>query len=46
MRAQGRKAIDHMLERILPAKRARGAYIPTCDHGARPRITCAIGGGA
>jgi uroporphyrinogen decarboxylase len=31
--AQGRKAIDREVERILPAMRRRGGYIPTCDHG-------------
>lgn len=31
--AQGTPAIDRHLERILPAMRARGGYIPTCDHG-------------
>jgi len=30
--AQGKKAIDRMVERILPPMRARGGYIPTCDH--------------
>jgi hypothetical protein len=30
--ARGRRAIDGMVERILPAMRARGGYIPTCDH--------------
>jgi uroporphyrinogen decarboxylase len=25
--------IDRMVERILPAMRAAGGYIPTCDHG-------------
>ena len=31
--ALGRKAIDAMCERIIPAMRAAGGYIPTCDHG-------------
>ena len=30
--------IDRMLERILPAMRARGGYIPTCDHGVPPEV--------
>lgn len=30
--ARGRRAIDEMVERILPAMRARGGYIPCCDH--------------
>ena len=25
-------------ERILPAMRARGGYIPTCDHGVPPEV--------
>ena len=31
--AAGKDAIDRHLERILPVMRARGGYIPTCDHG-------------
>ena len=31
--ASGRDAIDRMVERILPAMRQRGGYIPCCDHG-------------
>lgn len=30
--AQGRDAIDRMLDRIIPAMRRRGGYIPCCDH--------------
>lgn len=30
--AQDKQAIDRMVERIVPAMRARGGYIPTCDH--------------
>ncbi|NLG50802.1 MAG: hypothetical protein GX552_11900 [Chloroflexi bacterium] len=36
--AEGRAAIDAMLERILPAMRARGGYIPTCDHGVPAEV--------
>ncbi len=36
--AQGREAIDRMVERILPAMRARGGYIPTCDHGVPEEV--------
>ncbi len=36
--AQGRGAIDAMLERIIPAMRARGGYIPTCDHGVPTEV--------
>ena len=37
--AQGRQAIDRHLERILPAMRARGGYIPTCDHGVPEEVS-------
>lgn len=30
--------IDRMCERILPAMRERGGYIPTCDHGVPPEV--------
>jgi len=36
--ASGRKAIDEMLERILPAMRKRGGYIPCCDHGVPAEV--------
>jgi uroporphyrinogen decarboxylase len=36
--AQGRAAIDQMLERIIPTMRARGGYIPTCDHGVPAEV--------
>jgi len=36
--AQGRAAIDDMLERIIPVMRARGGYIPTCDHGVPAEV--------
>lgn len=39
--ARGPAAIDAMLERILPAMRARGGYIPTCDHGVPAEVTLA-----
>ena len=31
--ALGPKAIDEMIDRILPVMKARGGYTPTCDHG-------------
>lgn len=34
----GRLAIDRHLERILPVMRARGGYIPTCDHGVPEEV--------
>ena len=36
--AQGRDAIDAMLERIIPVMRERGGYIPTCDHGVPEEV--------
>ncbi len=36
--ASGRKAIDEHLEYILPQMRARGGYIPTCDHGVPAEV--------
>jgi hypothetical protein len=36
--AKGREAIDAMLERIIPVMRARGGYIPTCDHGVPAEV--------
>ena len=33
--------IDRELERILPAMRARGGYIPTCDHGVPEEVSLA-----
>lgn len=32
-------AIDAMVERILPAMRERGGYIPTCDHGVPAEVS-------
>lgn len=37
--AQGPAAIDRHLEHILPAMKARGGYIPTCDHGVPEEVT-------
>ncbi len=36
--AQGTRDIDDYLERVLPAMRARGGYIPTCDHGVPAEV--------
>jgi len=36
--SQGRPAIDEMLERILPAMRQRGGYLPMCDHGVPEEV--------
>ena len=37
--AKGQAAIDKMLERIIPAMRKRGGYIPTCDHGVPAEVS-------
>jgi uroporphyrinogen decarboxylase len=37
--AQGKSAIDKMVDRIFPAMQARGGYIPTCDHGVPEEVT-------
>lgn len=37
--AAGPDAIDRELERILPVMRARGGYIPTCDHGVPAEVS-------
>lgn len=36
--SQGRPAIDAMLERILPAMKKRGGYLPMCDHGVPAEV--------
>ena len=36
--ARGRRAIDAMVTRILPVMRARGGYIPCCDHGVPAEV--------
>jgi uroporphyrinogen-III decarboxylase len=36
--AKGTREIDAMVERIVPAMRARGGYIPTIDHGTPPEV--------
>ncbi len=37
--AKGKDAIDRMVDRIIPAMRDRGGYIPTCDHGVPEEIS-------
>lgn len=39
--AKGPQAIDKMVERIFPAMRRRGGYIPTCDHGVPAEVSLA-----
>lgn len=37
--AEGKEAIDREIERIMPAMRKRGGYIPTCDHGVPEEVS-------
>lgn len=37
--AQGPAAIDRMIERVFPAMRARGGFLPTCDHGVPAEVS-------
>jgi uroporphyrinogen decarboxylase len=37
--AEGPDAIDRMVDRIIPAMRERGGYIPTCDHGVPEEVS-------
>ena len=37
--AQGKDAIDAMVDRIFPVMQARGGYIPTCDHGVPEEVS-------
>jgi len=37
--ARGTRDIDAMVERIIPPMRARGGYIPTCDHGVPAEVS-------
>jgi hypothetical protein len=34
-----KQEIDTYLERVLPPMRARGGYIPTCDHGVPEEVS-------
>lgn len=36
--ARSKRDIDREVERILPVMRARGGYIPTCDHGVPEEV--------
>jgi len=36
--AKGKKAIDEFLEYVIPPMKARGGYIPTCDHGVPEEV--------
>ncbi len=37
--AEGKDAIDRMVDRIFPVMQARGGYIPTCDHGVPAEVS-------
>ncbi|HQK96345.1 MAG TPA: uroporphyrinogen decarboxylase family protein [Armatimonadota bacterium] len=37
--AQGPAAIDEYLQHVIPPMRARGGYIPTCDHGVPEEVS-------
>ena len=37
--AQGKDAIDHMVDTIFPIMQARGGYLPTCDHGVPEEVS-------
>ena len=37
--AKSKEAIDAELERIIPVMKARGGYIPACDHGVPPEVS-------
>jgi len=37
--AKGPAAIDAEIDRIFPVMRARGGYIPTCDHGVPEEVS-------
>ena len=37
--ARSKADIDRMVDYILPAMRARGGYIPTCDHGVPEEVS-------
>ncbi len=37
--ADGPEAIDREVDRIFPAMRERGGYIPTCDHGVPEEVS-------
>ncbi len=39
--AEGPDAIDRMVDRIFPAMKERGGYIPTCDHGVPEEVSLA-----
>ena len=36
--SKGKEAIDREIDRIMPAMKKRGGYIPTCDHGVPEEV--------
>ena len=36
--AAGRESIDREIDRVMPVMKARGGYIPTCDHGVPEEV--------
>jgi uroporphyrinogen decarboxylase len=36
--AEGKDAIDRMVDRILPVMQKRGGFMPTCDHGVPAEV--------
>lgn len=37
--AEGKEAIDRMVDSIMPVMKKRGGYIPTCDHGVPEEVS-------
>jgi len=37
--AQGKDEIDRMIDRIYPVMKARGGFLPTCDHGVPEEVS-------
>jgi uroporphyrinogen decarboxylase len=37
--AKSKEAIDAELQRIIPVMKARGGYIPACDHGVPAEVS-------
>lgn len=37
--AQGKEAIDRMIDRIFPVMQQRGGFLPTCDHGVPEEVS-------
>ena len=37
--AEGKDAIDRMIDRIFPVMQARGGFLPTCDHGVPEEVS-------